>query len=157
MIDEKSKDLLSFFEAFIELYVINEDFVVEYMSASMIKRFGDGLGKKCHEVLHLSGEICPWCRAKDIFAGQSARWEPSNFWPCANLTVGCRIESSIRRTPLIIFAGCPCASNGILSILLTNSWRTSRQSKLRAGHLRVYDEVPEDRNVVRIGGEQIDI
>ena len=75
MIDEKSKDLLSFFEAFIELYVINEDFVVEYMSASMIKRFGDGLGKKCHEVLHHSGEICPWCRAKDIFAGQSARWE----------------------------------------------------------------------------------
>ena len=75
MIDEKSKDLLSFFEAFIELYVINEDFVVEYMSTSMIKRFGDGIGKKCHEVLHHSGEICPWCRAKDIFAGQSARWE----------------------------------------------------------------------------------
>jgi PAS domain S-box-containing protein len=75
MIDEKSKDLLSFFEAFIELYVINEDFIVEYMSASMIKRFGFGLGKKCHEVLHHSGEICPWCRAKDIFAGQSARWE----------------------------------------------------------------------------------
>jgi PAS domain S-box-containing protein len=75
VIDEKSKDLLYFFEAFIELYVINEDFVVEYMSASMIKRFGFGLGKKCHEVLHHSGEICPWCRAKDIFAGQSARWE----------------------------------------------------------------------------------
>ena len=75
MIDEKSKDLLSFFEAFIELYVINEDFVVEYMSTSMIKRFGDGIGKKCHDVLHHSGEICPWCRAKDIFAGQSARWE----------------------------------------------------------------------------------
>jgi two-component system NtrC family sensor kinase len=41
----------------------------------MIKRFGDGIGKKCHEVLHHSGEICPWCRAKDIFAGQSVRWE----------------------------------------------------------------------------------
>ena len=75
MIDEKSKDLLSFFEAFIELYAINEDFVVEYMSASMIKRFGFGVGKKCYKVLHHSDEICPWCRAKTIFAGQSARWE----------------------------------------------------------------------------------
>ena len=75
MIDEKSKDLLSFFEAFIELYVIDEDFVVEYMSASMIERFGFGVGKKCYEVLHHSDEICPWCRAKDIFAGQSVRWE----------------------------------------------------------------------------------
>ena len=56
------------------------------------------------------------------------------LWPpvsrlCANLTVDCRIESSIRRTLSIIFAGCPCATNGILSILSTNSWRTSRQSK----------------------------
>ncbi|MBI5586725.1 MAG: PAS domain-containing protein [Deltaproteobacteria bacterium] len=75
MIDEKSKDLLSYFEAFVELYAIDEDFVVEYMCASMIKRFGYGLGKKCHEVLHQSDEICPWCRAKDIFSGQCARWE----------------------------------------------------------------------------------
>lgn len=75
MIDEESKDLLSFFETFMELYVIGENFVVEYMSASMIERFGYGVGKKCHNVLHHSDEICPWCRAKDIFGGQSCRWE----------------------------------------------------------------------------------
>jgi PAS domain S-box-containing protein len=75
MIDEKSKYLLSFFEPLLELYAISEDLVVEYMSASMIKRFGFGVGSKCHEVLHHSGEICSWCRAKDIFAGRSARWE----------------------------------------------------------------------------------
>ena len=66
MIDEKSKDLLSFFEAVVDrLYVINEGFVVEYMSGSMIEQFGGFVGKKCHQVLHHSDEICPWCRARD--------------------------------------------------------------------------------------------
>jgi PAS domain S-box-containing protein len=76
MIDQKSKELLLFFETVMDkLYVISESFVVEYMSASLIEQFGYGVGKKCHEVLHHSAEICPWCRAKDVFAGQSIRWE----------------------------------------------------------------------------------
>lgn len=76
MIDQESKDLLSFFETVMDsLYVIGESFVVEYMSASMIEQFGHGVGKKCHDVLHRSDQICPWCRAKDVFAGQSIRWE----------------------------------------------------------------------------------
>jgi methylenetetrahydrofolate reductase (NADPH) len=57
MIDEKSKDLLSFFEAFIELYAINEDFVVEYMSASMIKRFGFGMAQFLNR--HLRAGLVP--------------------------------------------------------------------------------------------------
>lgn len=76
MIDQESKDLLSFFETVMDsLYVIGESFLVEYMSASMIEQFGHGVGKKCHDVLHRSDQICPWCRAKDVFAGQSIRWE----------------------------------------------------------------------------------
>ena len=76
MIDEKSKDLLSFFETVIDrVYVISENFVVEYMSASMIEQFGYGVGKKCHQLLHHSDEICLWCRARDVFAGQNIRWE----------------------------------------------------------------------------------
>ena len=76
MIDEKSKDLVSFFESVIDrVYVINENFVVEYMSASMIEQFGYGVGKKCHQLLHNSEEVCSWCRAKEVFAGQNIRWE----------------------------------------------------------------------------------
>lgn len=76
MIDEKSQNLLSFFETVIDrVYVINENFVVEYMSASMIEQFGHGVGKKCHQLLHHSDEICQWCRAGDVFAGQNIRWE----------------------------------------------------------------------------------
>jgi two-component system NtrC family sensor kinase len=76
MIDQRSNELLSFFESVMDrLYVISESFVVEYMSPSMVEEFGHGVGKKCHEVLHHSDEICPWCRAKEVFAGQSIRWE----------------------------------------------------------------------------------
>ena len=76
MIDEKSKDLLSFFEPVMDsVYVIDEDFNVEYMSASMTEEFGQGVGEKCHRLLHTSDEICSWCRAEEVFAGQSIRWE----------------------------------------------------------------------------------
>jgi two-component system NtrC family sensor kinase len=76
VIDKENKNFLSFFETVMDrLYVISESFVVEYMSDSMIEEFGDGVGKRCHEALHRSDEICSWCRAQDVFAGQSIRWE----------------------------------------------------------------------------------
>jgi PAS domain S-box-containing protein len=76
MIDERSKELLSFFDTVMEsVYVIGEDFIVEYMSAPMIEKFGHGTGRKCHQLLHDSEQICSWCRAKEVFAGQSVRWE----------------------------------------------------------------------------------
>jgi PAS domain S-box-containing protein len=76
MIDEKSKKLLSFFESIMDnVYVIDQDFIVEYMSESMTRQFGEGMGKKCYQLLHHSEELCPWCRAGEVFAGRSVRWE----------------------------------------------------------------------------------
>lgn len=51
------------------IYVMNQEFVVEYMNRSMIADFGDGVGKKCHQVLNQSRQRCPWCRSDEIFAG----------------------------------------------------------------------------------------
>ena len=46
MIDERSKELLAFFETLVDsVYVIDDDFTVEYMSAPMIQKFGPGVGK----------------------------------------------------------------------------------------------------------------
>jgi PAS domain S-box-containing protein len=76
MIDERTKELLSFFDTLMDsVYVIGEDFVIEYMSAPMIEKFGHSTGRKCHQLLHDSEEICSWCRTKEVFAGQSVRWE----------------------------------------------------------------------------------
>ncbi|HMA86925.1 MAG TPA: PAS domain S-box protein [Desulfosalsimonadaceae bacterium] len=57
------------------IYIIDQSYTVEYMNQKMIELFEDGVGKKCHEVLNNSDEICPWCRAEEIFKGQSLSWE----------------------------------------------------------------------------------
>jgi len=49
------------------IYVINNDYTVEFMNKAMVKVFGHGTGKKCHQVINRSDEICPWCKADDVF------------------------------------------------------------------------------------------
>lgn len=57
------------------IYVIGQDFKVEFMNQRMIDMFGDGLGRKCHEVINNSANICPWCRSDVIFKGERQNWE----------------------------------------------------------------------------------
>jgi two-component system NtrC family sensor kinase len=76
MIDPKTKELIQFFEAMVDgVYVIDENFVVEYMNDAMVKSFGEGVGRKCHELLLKKDKLCSWCRAKEVFSGESIRWE----------------------------------------------------------------------------------
>ena len=49
---------------------MNQDLVVEYMNSAMIAQFGEGIGKKCHELINHSAEKCPWCRSDEIFGGE---------------------------------------------------------------------------------------
>jgi PAS domain S-box-containing protein len=49
------------------IYIVNEDYVVEFMNKAMIHVFGDGVGKKCHEVINHTATPCPWCRAREVF------------------------------------------------------------------------------------------
>jgi PAS domain S-box-containing protein len=57
------------------IYVIDQHFNVEFMNQRMIDMFGDGMGRKCHEVINNSSTICPWCRSDQIFQGQRQNWE----------------------------------------------------------------------------------
>jgi PAS domain S-box-containing protein len=52
------------------IYVMNQDLVVEYMNIAMIRQFGDGIGKKCHELINQTDEKCPWCRSDEVFEGK---------------------------------------------------------------------------------------
>jgi two-component system NtrC family sensor kinase len=52
------------------IYVMNQDLVVEYMNNAMIAEFGQGVGKKCHELINQMDEKCPWCRSDEIFEGK---------------------------------------------------------------------------------------
>ena len=49
------------------IYIVNNDYVVEFMNKAMIQVFGNGVGKKCHEVINHSATPCPWCRGPEVF------------------------------------------------------------------------------------------
>ena len=57
------------------IYVIDQHFNVEFMNQRMIDMFGDGMGRKCHDVINNSSTICPWCRSDQVFQGQRQNWE----------------------------------------------------------------------------------
>lgn len=48
------------------IYIIREDYTVEFMNRAMVERFGEGVGKKCHQVVNRSDSRCPWCRMKEV-------------------------------------------------------------------------------------------
>jgi len=69
--DKNIKMSTAILEAFDDgIYVMNQDLVVEYMNSAMITEFGDGIGKKCHELVNQTDEKCPWCRSDEIFEGK---------------------------------------------------------------------------------------
>ncbi len=52
------------------IYIIRDDYTVEFMNQAMIRMFGQGVGKKCYEVVNASEVLCPWCRAKEVFENE---------------------------------------------------------------------------------------
>ena len=76
MINNESKKLAATFEAMVDgVYVVDGDFNVEYINDVMIKIFGKGSGRKCYQIISKRDKVCPWCRAKEVFAGKTIRWE----------------------------------------------------------------------------------
>ncbi len=54
------------------VYIGSEDFVIEYMNPTMIKRTGrDATGEKCYKVIHGFDEKCPWCHYEIIQKGDT--------------------------------------------------------------------------------------
>ena len=74
---DKEKSMLTTILNTVEegIYVIDRNYTVEYMNARMVDWFGQGVGKKCYEVLNGRQEICPWCRAPEVFEGRDLRRE----------------------------------------------------------------------------------
>ncbi len=76
MTNEESQRLISILDAIEDgIYIIDADYTLEFMNKAMVRDFGEGIGKKCYQVINNSDEICPWCRAKEVFEGETIRWE----------------------------------------------------------------------------------
>jgi len=74
--DQKTILTTAILDAFEDgIYVMNQDLVVEYMNSAMIAEFGDGIGKKCHQLLNQSADKCPWCQSDEVFKGNTVRRE----------------------------------------------------------------------------------
>ncbi|MBW2218426.1 MAG: PAS domain-containing protein, partial [Deltaproteobacteria bacterium] len=52
------------------IYVIAQDYTIEFMNQKMIDMFGDGVGIKCHKVINNSDSLCEWCRSSEVFEGK---------------------------------------------------------------------------------------
>ncbi len=60
--------LLDALDAFQDgIYMVNDDYAVEYMNKFMKNLFGNRVGEKCHKVLIGSDDPCPWCKFNEIF------------------------------------------------------------------------------------------
>ena len=76
MMDQKTMLTTAILDAFEDgIYVMNQDLVVEYMNSAMIADFGDGIGKKCNQLMNQSGDKCHWCQSDEVFKGKTVRRE----------------------------------------------------------------------------------
>lgn len=74
--DKEKRMLASIVESIDEgVYVIDDDFTVEYMNRTMIDYFGYGVGEKCHKVINDQDTLCPWCWAHETAPSRQQRGE----------------------------------------------------------------------------------
>lgn len=66
------------------VFIMNRDYVIEFMNQRMITDFGEGIGRKCHEVIYRRGDRCPGCRSDEILHDESFHEEV--FIPSVNKT-----------------------------------------------------------------------
>jgi len=57
------------------VYIINDQYDIEYVNPALMKEFGPFQEKKCYEYFHSRAETCPWCQNQEAFAGKHVRWE----------------------------------------------------------------------------------
>ena len=76
MIDKKAQRAISILEAIEDgVYIVKDDFTIEFMNQAMVRDFGEGSGNKCYQVINRCDEICPWCRAKEVIEGKTIHRE----------------------------------------------------------------------------------
>ena len=77
MISEDTQRLVTVLDAMEEgIYIVSQDYTVEFMNKAMVDEFGYGIGKKCYEVVNQDKQICEWCGSDDVFnKGETNRSE----------------------------------------------------------------------------------
>ncbi|MBW1738533.1 MAG: PAS domain S-box protein, partial [Deltaproteobacteria bacterium] len=61
------------------IYIVNQQYDIQYVNPVLVKDFGLYEGVKCYRYFHDRDEVCPWCKNKDVWAGKTVRWEWYSF------------------------------------------------------------------------------
>lgn len=61
------------------IYIVNEQYDIDYVNPVIEREFGPWKGIKCYRYFHDRTEICPWCPNKEVFKGNTVRWEWHSF------------------------------------------------------------------------------
>ncbi len=67
MVEHGMRRLLDAMDALEDgIYIVGENYVVEYMNRAMQQIFGYGVGEKCYKTLNARNDVCPWCRYEEV-------------------------------------------------------------------------------------------
>ena len=61
------------------IYIVNQQYDIQYVNPVLVKDFGSYKGIKCYKYFHDRDEICTWCKNQDVFAGKTVHWEWYSF------------------------------------------------------------------------------
>ena len=61
------------------VYIVNQQYDIQYVNPVLIKDFGPYESRKCYAYFHDLDEVCPWCKNHEVFAGKTVRWEWYSF------------------------------------------------------------------------------
>jgi len=69
-------NLKNVFESMVDgIYIVSQQYDIQYANQVLTKEFGAYETLKCYKYFHNRTEVCPWCKAIDVFAGKTVRWE----------------------------------------------------------------------------------
>ena len=57
------------------VYIIDQQYNIQYVNPVIKKEFGSINGRKCYDYLYDRSEMCPFCKNDIVFAGKSILWD----------------------------------------------------------------------------------
>ena len=57
------------------VYIVNQQFGIQFANSIMVKELGNYEGKKCYKYFYSRDSICPWCKFPDILSGKTVHSE----------------------------------------------------------------------------------
>lgn len=68
--------LISIFESMVDgIYIVSEDYDLDFVNSILKKDFGPTDGKKCYEYFYQVDKPCAFCKNKEVFGGSTIHWE----------------------------------------------------------------------------------